>query len=333
MKGRIPASAVIIIVSVALLIAFVFIDLEKDEDPVIRETDLERIDYNSDDFSYSLYQDKSLLRKRWSVEINGVKRRGSGNVQNIFRDLERLKHSGSYPVTANLPGKKDFCVQVYEDSNDNPVDICAHEKSPSNTLMITVSEIPDEFFLVQPYQLTRFQSDPKNLIERRIFIYEAGSKTTRIEIKSGEKELSLVLKKKVNENGEETDAWYDDKSGIEIPLNQARQLESYIRSISAEQYPEEMKSEPEEDSFSIEADKLEVKVYREGDESDSTERITIGRNQKTGWIVSAPDIILQKGYALISDTNAETLHRQFQTIVSFREAALKNKTESEKETN
>lgn len=328
-KEKIPFSAIVIGVTLLLLMIFVFIDLEKSEDPLIWKKNLEKIEYTTEDNSYALFENESVLKKRWFVEFNGIRRRGSGNVQNIFRDFETLKHSGSYAVADETPGKQDFCVKFFENEDGEPVAICAHEKTPANLLMVTVdsADFENQYFLIQPYMMTRFQIQPENLIERRLLISKAGSKTKQIRIISEEEKLVLNLETVENEEGKKVDQYIDDDSDTEIPLNLARTLENYIKQVNIDKYPEELEKNKD---LSIKSDAINIQIrIEENSGQTATEEFKVGKNADGQWVVHAPGIILNNSLATVPEQSVNRLKRQFDSIVEFKQSAPADQESSE----
>lgn len=245
---KLPNSLWILLGSLIALGAFLFLDLDRKEEPLVWDLKLQTIRYGDLTFEkQSSFKGESYYTS-FSIDGNSYRYRASTTVPNLFRDFEELKMQGLYVFDDQI--KKLFPEDPFSESEETrclelvpasepAFKLCALKKDQGGKVFAVASR-PDnaeEAYLIAGYTLDRLDSDRSSFLERRVFLYPTASSTMEMQVSlqgvldnsASFQPFSVDLFRREKKQEDRTlMVWKDDK-GREISPQFSNPLDTVIR--------------------------------------------------------------------------------------------------------
>ncbi|MCB1137642.1 MAG: hypothetical protein KDK23_02760 [Leptospiraceae bacterium] len=250
---KLPNSLWILLASLVALGAFLFLDLDRKDEPMIWDLKLQTIRYGDLSFEKETSFKGESYYTSLSIDGKSYRYRASTTVPNLFRDLEELKMQGLYvfddqikelfPEDPFAASEKTRCLEL-EPASDAAFKLCALREDKGGKVFAVANrpENAEEAYLIAGYTLDRLDADRASFLEKRVFLYPTASSTVEMEISlqgildesASFQPFSADLFRREKKQDDRTIMVWKDSSGREVSPQFSNPLDTVIRQYQVE---------------------------------------------------------------------------------------------------
>ncbi len=172
-----------------------------------------------------------------------IRHRGNLTVRNIFRDWNKPKYKAVYDRRAARELDRDFDGQgprllLFRSAGSEPVTVEIGRKMDNGHTVVRVSSDAESVYLLSSVMFNHFEYPYYNYRQKRILDFPTDSYSREITIRREDgKEITLRQKREKKDDKFES-RWFSPE-GFEISLNNANQIDNYVKQIQIDRFADE----------------------------------------------------------------------------------------------
>ena len=213
-------------------------------------------DFNPDDvkgeYRFRLIREPGLYEDRLTVETPRAGRPdaplvthvGNLSVRNIFREWNQPKYKAVYDRRTALELDREMTednrrLLLYADPDGEPVTVTIGAKLDNGNTVIKTSLEPESIYLVPSIYMGKLDYIFTNYRLKRVLHYPTNAYSREIEITRGEDGAKLLLRQTREKTDEKVDVRWFTGEGLEISLNNASQIDNYVKQIQVDRFDDQ----------------------------------------------------------------------------------------------
>lgn len=205
-----------------------------------------------------------------------VRHEGNLTVRNIFREWSEPKYKAVYDRRSARELDRDFAedgrrLLLFEKIGGEPVVLQIGGKLDNGNTVIKYSTEPDSVYLIPTFMLQKFDYIFSNYRLKRVLYYPTGSYSREIDVTRGSDGAEIALRQTRIQQDKKTEQLWKTADGYEVSLNNASQIDNYVKQIQIDRFDDEARAAGHGD--------LE-KLWEEAGKDDWTLRVDIAGGEE-----------------------------------------------------